>query len=90
MTQPTSRRRLAAALTVCALGAALLGGSPAWASNDVLSPGTEIFNDPHSTTKEAAHALRGQARRDALRLSKIPSSTWFTDGTPAEVERDVR
>lgn len=90
MTRPTPRRRLLAALTVCALGATLLSGGPAWASNDVLSPGTTIFNDPHSSTKEAAHGLRGQARKDALRLSKIPSSTWFTDGTPAEVRHDVR
>ena len=90
MTRPTSRRRLMAALTVCALGASLLGGSPAWASNDVLSPGTEIYTNPQSSTKEAAHELRGQARWDALRLSRIPSATWFTDGSPAEVERDVR
>ncbi|WP_369373922.1 glycoside hydrolase family 6 protein [Promicromonospora sp. Populi] len=90
MTRPTYRRRLVAALTVCVLGMTLVGAGPAWAGNDVLSPGTVLFNDPKSSTKEAAHALRGQARRDALQLSRIPSSTWFTDGSPAEVKNDVR
>jgi endoglucanase len=90
MTRPTSRRRLLAALTVCAIGAALLGAGPAQASNDVLSPGTQIYNDPHSSTREAARKLRGQAKLDALQLSRVPSSTWFTDGTPAEVKREVR
>ncbi|MFI2363014.1 glycoside hydrolase family 6 protein [Promicromonospora sp. NPDC019610] len=89
-------RRLLAALTACALGTALFGGTalldgatPAWAANDVLSPGTKLYNNPQSSTKEAAHTLRGQARRDALLLSTIPSATWFTEGTPAEVKRDV-
>ncbi|WP_285100710.1 glycoside hydrolase family 6 protein [Promicromonospora sp. MEB111] len=85
-------RRLFAALTACALGATLLssgGATPAWAANDVLGPGTKLYNNPQSSTKEAAHALRGQAKRDALLLSTIPSSTWFTDGSPAEVRKDV-
>lgn len=90
MAPPNHRRRLALVLTACALGASVLSGSPAWASNDVLDPGTKIFNDPQSSTKDAAHALRGQAKRDALLLSTIPSSTWFTDGTSTEVKRDVR
>ncbi|GAB3170718.1 hypothetical protein GCM10027059_37630 [Myceligenerans halotolerans] len=95
MKPPTSRRRLAVALTVCALGATLLGGgpaaaSPAAASNDVLSPGTEIYTNPQSSTKEAARELRGQAKHDALLLSRMPSATWFTEGSPAEVEQDVR
>lgn len=90
MAPPNHARRLAVALIACALGATVLSSSPAWASNDVLDPGTQIFNDSTSSTKDAAHALRGQAKRDALLLSKIPSSTWFTDGTPAQVEQDVR
>lgn len=90
MAPPTRRRRLMVALTTCALGAALFNGSPASASNDVLAPGTELFNDSQSTTKEAAHVLSGQAKQDALLLSKIPSSTWFTDGSPADVEERVR
>lgn len=91
MTRATFRRRFATALTAAALGATtLLSGSPAWASNDVLDPGTAIFNDSHSSTKDAARELRGQAKQDALLLSTVPSSTWFTGGTPAQVRRDVR
>ncbi|WP_277207522.1 glycoside hydrolase family 6 protein [Isoptericola croceus] len=90
MARSTSRRRLLVALTTCALGASLLSGSSAWASNEVLAPGTEIYTNPQSSTKEAALALRGQAKQDALLLSKMPSATWFTDGTPAEVEKEVR
>ncbi|MBE1875583.1 glycoside hydrolase family 6 protein [Myceligenerans pegani] len=90
MAPSTLRRRLTVALTACALGAGLLNGSTAWASDDVLTPETEFLTNPQSSTKEAARGLRGQAKRDALLLSKLPSATWFTDGTPAGVEQDVR
>ncbi|MFC8600407.1 glycoside hydrolase family 6 protein [Isoptericola sp. NPDC057191] len=46
-----------------------------------------IYVDPHSSTVEHAADLTGQAREDALRLARIPSATWFTDGTPREVRR---
>ncbi|GAA1848544.1 glycoside hydrolase family 6 protein [Myceligenerans crystallogenes] len=82
--------RLLAALATCALGAALLGGGPAAASNDVVTPETEFFTNPLSSTKEVARELRGQAKKDALLLSRYPSATWFTEGAPGEVERDVR
>lgn len=89
MAPSTLRRRLTVALTACALGAGLLNGSAAWASDDVLTPETEFFTNPLSSTKEAARDLRGQAKKDALLLSKLPSATWFTEGTPAEVEQEV-
>ncbi|MBT0993784.1 glycoside hydrolase family 6 protein [Cellulomonas sp. DKR-3] len=84
------RRRLAVTATVLALASAALGGSPAWASNDVLDERTTIFTDPRSSTMDAARALHGQAKRDALQLAAVPSATWFTDGTPAEVKKEVR
>lgn len=90
MPAASPRRRAAIALTAGALGLSVLAGTPAWAANDVLAPGTTLFVDAQSTTKAAALALRGQAKQDALLLSRIPSATWFTDGSPAEVRRDVR
>ncbi|WP_236672151.1 glycoside hydrolase family 6 protein [Croceicoccus sp. YJ47] len=48
-----------------------------------------LYVNPHSTTFAAAERLDGEARRDALALGRIPTATWFSDGTPAEVERQV-
>lgn len=48
-----------------------------------------LYVDPESTTLAAAERLDGQARRDALALGAISSATWFTHGTPAEVESKV-
>ncbi|MEL7728397.1 glycoside hydrolase family 6 protein [Citromicrobium bathyomarinum] len=48
-----------------------------------------LYVDPESTTLDAAERLDGQARRDALALGAISSATWFTHGTPAEVESKV-
>lgn len=49
----------------------------------------ELFTNPESTTRAAAEQLQGEARQDALALSRFPSATWFAGGTPAEVERQV-
>lgn len=89
MTSLAPRRWGIVALTVCALGLSAVTASPATAANDVLDPGTRLFVDSQSTTKEAALTLKGQAKRDALTLSRIPSATWYTDGTPAEVKAKV-
>lgn len=48
-----------------------------------------LFTNPESTTRAAADQLEEDARQDALRLSRFPSATWFTDGTPDEVEQKV-
>ncbi|MFD6527156.1 MULTISPECIES: glycoside hydrolase family 6 protein [unclassified Isoptericola] len=48
-----------------------------------------IYVDPQSSTVEHAAGLEGQAREDALRLARIPSATWFTDGTPRKVRREA-
>ncbi|MFD6418946.1 glycoside hydrolase family 6 protein [Streptomyces sp. NPDC060194] len=47
--------------------------------------GKRIYVNPESSTVEAAAKLKGQARKDALTLAAVPSATWFTKGTPAEV-----
>ncbi|MBB6427812.1 glycoside hydrolase family 6 protein [Sphingopyxis sp. JAI128] len=49
-----------------------------------------LFVDPRSTTIEASEKLEGAAKQDALLLSRIPSASWFTSGTPQLVEGLVR
>ncbi|ROS30776.1 glycoside hydrolase family 6 protein [Cellulomonas sp. PhB150] len=81
--------RILAALAACVLVVGL-GGTSAWAANDVLHPGVRFYVDPASSTAQAARSLHGQAKRDARLLASIPSATWFTGGTPAQVKKDVR
>ncbi|MEJ3405338.1 glycoside hydrolase family 6 protein [Rathayibacter sp. YIM 133350] len=74
---------IAAVAAVATLG---LAAAPAVAANDVLSPGTALYVDPHSTTLEAASTLTGQARTDAQLLGSFASATWLTKGTPSEAQ----
>lgn len=86
-----SRRRAVALGAVAALAAGLaipLAASSAGAADDGLA-GSELYLNPWSTTLEVAQELSGQARDDAQLLGSIPSATWFTEGTPAEVEAAV-
>lgn len=64
--------------------------APAVADNAVLGPSTTLYVDPASTTQQAAARLDGQARADALVLAGFASATWFTKGTPAEVQAQVK
>jgi len=89
MAPPLRRRRGIVALAACALALSTLGATSAQAANDVLTPSTRLYVDPQSSTVEAARSLKGQAKQDALLLGRIPSATWFTDGTPAQVRKDV-
>src|ERR1043165_9999933 len=77
---------------VAALAASSLVGSvaPGAAENAVLGPGTTRYLDPASSTQQAAAKLDGQARADALLLGSFPSATWFTKGTPTEVQAAVK
>lgn len=76
----------AAALSLVAVG---LAAQPAAAANDVLDPSTDLWLNPYSTTLEAAQALTGDARDDALLLGSVPQASWITGGTPAETTADV-
>lgn len=89
--RPRTRRALALAATAAlAAGLALpLTATAALADDDAGLAGSELYVDPWSTTLEAAQSLSGQARDDAQLLGSIASATWFTDGTPAEVEAAV-
>jgi endoglucanase len=61
----------------------------AWTSTCAARP-TPLFLDQASTTAEAADRLEGSAKRDAVLLSRVPSASWFTHGTPELVETRVR
>ncbi|GLI26984.1 hypothetical protein ARHIZOSPH14_12260 [Agromyces rhizosphaerae] len=88
---PGARRALRAALAAAAaLALATLAAQPAHAANDVLHPGAELWANPSSTTYEAADALTGDARDDALLLAGIGSATWFNGGSPIDVKQRVK
>lgn len=89
-TSPRARRIAlgAAALLAGALAAPLGAGVAAGAEPGLA--GSTLFVNPFSTTLEAAQSLDGQARDDAQLLGSIPSATWFTQGTPDEVEAAAR
>ncbi|HET7506315.1 MAG TPA: glycoside hydrolase family 6 protein [Kofleriaceae bacterium] len=79
------------ALLVAALAGSwfVIAAGPAAAENPVLGPGTTLYVDPASSTQQAAAKLDGAARADALVLGSFASATWFTKGTPAEVQAAV-
>ena len=85
----TLRTILATAATA-ALLTATMGAAPASAHRPPPEP--RLWVNPESTTREAVDELnlRGDARRDALFLARFPSATWFTEGTPREVRREVK
>jgi endoglucanase len=85
----TTRRAAGAVIAAAALVLTALPATAVSAANDVVDPGTEFYVNPVSTTAEAAAALSGQARADAQLLASFPSATWFTKGTPAEVQTGV-
>ena len=80
------------AATVVALAGSFVvtAAAPATAENAVLGPSTTLYVDPASTTLQAAAKLDAQARANALALGSFPSATWFTKGTPAEVQAAVK
>src|SRR5438132_1165460 len=86
------RMRSPAAVVTAVLAGSLfvIPAAPAAAENAVLGPGTTLYVDPASSTQQAAAKLDGQARADALVLAGFPSATWFTKGTPAEVQAAVK
>ncbi|MFD4960040.1 glycoside hydrolase family 6 protein [Microbacterium sp. NPDC058389] len=85
-----ARRALAlGAAAALAAGLALPLTATAAVAADSGLAGSQLYVDPWSTTLEAAQSLSGQARDDAQLLGSIASATWFTDGSPAEVQARV-
>jgi endoglucanase len=83
--------RLSAAVFAALAGLWFVANAePAAAGNAVLGPGTVLYVDPASSTQQAAAKLDGPARADALLLAGFPSATWFTKGTPTEVQAAVK
>lgn len=60
-----------------------------WAT-PALGQAPALFVDNRSTTAKAAERLEEQDREVALRLSKIPSASWFAYGSPEVVEEQAR
>jgi endoglucanase len=83
-------RSLAAVVAALAGSLFVISADPAAADNAVLGPSTTLYNNPASSTQQAAAKLDGQARANALLLGGFPSATWFTKGTPAEVQAAVK
>lgn len=83
----------AAAVAALAMTFAISGASAAIAGQataPVPEPeAASLFVDWESTTLKAAEQLSGQARDDAVLLGSFPSGTWFTSGTPAQVQAAV-
>ena len=84
--KPSLRR--GGVVVACAL-VGLAVSAPSFAANDVLDDQTSLWTNPQSSTKQAAVALKGQAKQDALTLSRYPSATWFTGSSPEQVGADV-
>ena len=80
--------RVAATVSVVAVSLAAVTAplTAALAANQVLGPQAQLHLDPFSSILRAAATLSGQARADAQLLGSVPSATWFTHGTPAEVQ----
>ena len=91
MASPHRTRGIWAAVAACALGLAVAPSATAGGArhDDVLGPGTTFYVNPDSTTLEAAEHLTGQARADAELLAGYPSATWFTEGSPGQVKKEV-
>ncbi len=85
--KPSLRR--GGVVVACALTVGLAVSAPSFAANDVLDDQTSLWTNPQSSTKQAAVALKGQAKQDALTLSRYPSATWFTGSSPEQVGADV-
>lgn len=84
-----SSLRRGGVVVACALTVGLAVSAPSFAANDVLDDQTSLWTNPQSSTKQAAVALKGEAKQDALTLSRYPSATWFTGSSPEQVGADV-
>jgi len=96
------RRTIGALIAAAALvtgvatpGATFAAASHAAASSGrTLAPNTRFYVDPDSeAAQQAVTDLRNHQPADALAMAKLaswPEAAWFTDGTPAQVNTQVR
>jgi endoglucanase len=94
-----SFRRGSVALVVASVGLALcqvIGASPALASVPAPLPSNTRFFVPvpdAGAVRQTAKLLGQHDLKDAaliLKEATTPQAVWFTDGTPAQVKKDVR
>ncbi|MEV5725196.1 glycoside hydrolase family 6 protein [Streptomyces pharetrae] len=92
---PRSPRRRAAAVVAALTACAALTATQAQASptQDVITPATEFYVDPHSkAAKQALVDFRNGDVENAVNMAKVaswPQAEWFTEGTPGEVRSKV-
>ena len=86
-----------AALAGLATVLALTGQAPAahaHAVGDPLSGRVRLYVEPDGNAERQARRWAAEGRTEDAALmramAKIPQAVWFTDGTPAQVERRVR
>ncbi|MFF9624943.1 glycoside hydrolase family 6 protein [Streptomyces griseosporeus] len=93
--EPRSPRRRAAAVLAALTAFAALTATQAQATpaQDVITPATQFYVDPHSKAAQQAVAdVRDGDLVNALNMAKLaswPQAEWFTEGTPDEVRAKV-
>ncbi|MFF3906813.1 glycoside hydrolase family 6 protein [Streptomyces sp. NPDC001848] len=93
--KPRSSRRSAAAVIAALTACAALTATQAQATpaQDVITPATKFYVDPHSkAAKQALVDFRNGDIENAANMAELaswPQAEWFTDGTPDEVRVKV-
>ncbi|MFE0325856.1 glycoside hydrolase family 6 protein [Streptomyces sp. NPDC058960] len=95
--KPRSPRRRAAAviaaLTACAALTATQAQAQATPAQDVITPATKFYVDPHSkAARQALVDFRNGDIENAANMAGLaswPQAEWFTEGTPDEVRVKV-
>ncbi|WP_031030733.1 glycoside hydrolase family 6 protein [Streptomyces sp. NRRL WC-3725] len=92
---PRSLRRRAAVVVAALTAGAALTATQAQATptQDVITPATKFYVDPHSKAAKQALADFGAGdTENAVNMAKLaswPQAEWFTEGTPEEVRGKV-
>jgi endoglucanase len=86
---------LTALITATATAATAATTAPASAPVRGLTPGSRLFVPPPSSgaPQQVLQLLKSHDLKDALLIAEteaIPRAVWFTSGTPAQVEQQVR
>jgi hypothetical protein len=94
--QPRSLRRRAAAVIAALTACAALTTTQAQATptQDVITPATKFYVDPHSNAaNQALVDFRNSDFQNATNMAGLaswPQAEWFTKGTPGEVRTTVK
>jgi len=96
---PSKRRMVLAGVLTVGVGVAISVVGTGWAGastqpSRTLTADTRFYVDPHSeAAKQAVTDLQNRDFADAAAMAKLaswPEATWFTKGTPSQVNSQVR